>query len=77
MWESRETAHSEVLGVGEGQRDDRERDRRDDTEFGQRQPSRDEHDGDKNRERDVSRKHADSDAPDMGDARQAGTAAPP
>ena len=40
MRESRETAHSEVLGVGEGQRDDRERDRRDDAEFGQRQPAR-------------------------------------
>jgi hypothetical protein len=48
MRKSRQSAHSEVLHVREGQRDGRERDRRDDTEFGQRQPARNEHDGDEN-----------------------------
>src|SRR3954471_10465576 len=54
MRESRETAHSEVLGIGEGKRDDGERCRRDHAEFGQRQPAADEHDGDEDREGDVS-----------------------
>src|SRR4029077_15352158 len=54
MRESRETAHSEVLGIGEGECGDRERDRRDHAEFGQRQPTGDEHDGDEDREDDVA-----------------------
>src|SRR5215208_4139171 len=60
IWESRETAHSEVLDVGEAHRGDRERDRRDHTELGQRQPARHEHDGDQDREGDVSGEHTDA-----------------
>src|SRR4051794_20730147 len=68
MWESRETAHSEVLGIGEGEGGDGECSRRDHAEFGQRQPPGDEHHGDENRERDVSGQHADPDASDIGQA---------
>src|SRR5215208_2887941 len=68
MKESRETAHSEVLDVGEAHRGDRERDRRDDTEIGQRQPAGHQHDGDHDRERDVSGEHTDADASDVGEA---------
>ena len=60
MRESRETAHSEVLGVCEGECDDGERDRRDHAEFGQRQPPGDERDSDEDRERDVSGEHTDT-----------------
>src|SRR6478752_9034721 len=66
MRESRETAHSEVLGVCEGECDDGERDRRDHAEFGQRQPPGDERDSDEDRERDVSGEHTDTDASDVG-----------
>ena len=66
MRESRETAHSEVLGVGEGEGDDGERDRRDHAEFGQRQPTGDEHDGDEDREGGVPGEHTDADASDVG-----------
>ena len=66
MRESRETAHSEVLGVGEGECGDGERDRRDHAEFGQRQPPGDEHHGDEDREGDVSGEHTDADASDVG-----------
>src|SRR5205085_9202354 len=66
MWESRETAHSEVLGIGESEGGDGECGRRDHTEFGQRQPPGDEHHGDENRERDVSGQHTDADTTDVG-----------
>src|ERR1700676_672526 len=70
MMESRQAAHPEVLDVGEAHRGDRERDRGEDAEFGQRQPAGHQHDGDEDREDDVSRKHTDADASDV---RQAGS----
>src|SRR5215217_6649108 len=66
MRESHQAAHSEVLGPGEGQRGDGERDRRDDAELGQRQPTGDQHDRDENGEGDIPGEHSNADSPDVG-----------
>ena len=65
MWESRQAAHSEVLGIGEDEGGRGEHCGRGHAELGQRQPTCDEDHGDQDRVGEVAREHDETDASDV------------